>query len=69
MSVVGNRKWSLVAMGIVLAIIIVVTFALPLNGSSTLLSRAQSLLGFVVFLFLLWLTSKVHPQYLRNTFF
>eukprot|EP00026_Physarum_polycephalum_P005821 Phypoly_transcript_05860.p1 GENE.Phypoly_transcript_05860~~Phypoly_transcript_05860.p1 ORF type:complete len:569 (+),score=54.39 Phypoly_transcript_05860:141-1847(+) len=57
LSVLGKRKWSLVAMGVVILIIIAVVFALPIDPAATRLSRAQALLGFVVFLGLLYITS------------
>lgn len=43
----------------VLAIVGIVAFSLPTDASTSRLARAQSLLGLVVFLALLWVTSNV----------
>lgn len=59
LSVVASTRGSLVAMVLVLIGMAAITMALPVtDNSSSRLSRAQSIFGLVVFLFLLFLTSN-----------
>jgi CNT family concentrative nucleoside transporter len=58
MKVVASPKVSMGAMVAVIAVMAAITFALPEDATSTRLSRAQSLLGLVVFILVLWATSN-----------
>ena len=59
MKVIASRNVSMMAMVAVIALMCAVTLSLPEDATSSRLSRVQSLLGLVVFLFMLWATSNV----------
>lgn len=59
MKELGSQRVSLAAMVGVIALMGIVALSLPVDADSSRLSRAQSLLGLVVFIVLMWATSNV----------